>query len=289
MKVPQSRDELVEHLREQVRFLEASCRSYDAGFEGEAKRLAVVLRVLCHDTQNSRSLLGLLGAKAALQYHDVIGVTPEDDPCVGAFFGLRFGFTPKGVRYFPKLDPPKRRIDFDSWWHATVLLDKSAGLRFTRRDAVLSLANTDGGAHVDPRLDAAYVEITRDKSLGGKIQLKQGQGAVAGVFENSPALPIARQTAHELAGTIHEQLSELVPGVAYKPKEPAKGSFGSVQMSAVGRAPSQAPRPFFPTREFFAPPPGATFVEDCMPPPVIDIDGDARAADGTLLVAVPLH
>lgn len=54
---------LVEHLREQMRFIESSAAAYDNGFEGEGKRLATVLRVLMHDTSGSHSVLGQLGVK----------------------------------------------------------------------------------------------------------------------------------------------------------------------------------------------------------------------------------
>jgi hypothetical protein len=56
-------DELAAHLAEQLQFIEASADAFDKGFEGEAKRLAVTLRVLLHDTKSSRSLLGQLGRK----------------------------------------------------------------------------------------------------------------------------------------------------------------------------------------------------------------------------------
>ena len=62
-KQPQSQAELSQHLQEQLEFLQASAGAYDQGFEGEAKRLAVSIRVLVHDTSNSNSLLGQLGQK----------------------------------------------------------------------------------------------------------------------------------------------------------------------------------------------------------------------------------
>jgi hypothetical protein len=78
MKVSQRRSDLLNHLREQLQFLDASALSYDAGFEGEAKRLAVVIRVLLHDTAKSRSLLQSLGIKHTLRYNDVVGPVPNN-------------------------------------------------------------------------------------------------------------------------------------------------------------------------------------------------------------------
>ena len=62
-EVKQSKVDLEDHLREQISFLRASADSYDSGFKGEAKRLAVIIRVLLHDTHKSTSLMTLLGIK----------------------------------------------------------------------------------------------------------------------------------------------------------------------------------------------------------------------------------
>lgn len=202
MRIAQQRDELLRHLHEQLRFLEASARAYDAGFEGEGKRLAVVLRVLLHDTKSSQSLLGTLGVKQSLLFQDVVGPVPDN---ALVFAGLSMGFTAAGVRYFPRLDAPKQRIPFDPWWNGLVLLQQNAGVHFTRRDAVLALANADGGAHVDPSLDAQYAALSRYNAFGWQVW----RGVDAGIVENSPVLPIARQVAHEIAGTIREQLPRI--------------------------------------------------------------------------------
>lgn len=44
-----------------MEFLRRSCGSYDDGFEGEACRLAVTLRVLLHNTRQSTALLTQAG------------------------------------------------------------------------------------------------------------------------------------------------------------------------------------------------------------------------------------
>jgi len=56
-----SQSEFEAHFEDQLAFLEASSASFDNGFEAEAKRLAVALRVLFHETRNSKSLLKMLG------------------------------------------------------------------------------------------------------------------------------------------------------------------------------------------------------------------------------------
>jgi len=64
----QSQEELQQHLRDTIQALELSSRAFDEGFEGEAKRLAAAIRVLVHDTDSSKSLLGQLGQKTISFY-----------------------------------------------------------------------------------------------------------------------------------------------------------------------------------------------------------------------------
>ena len=79
-----------------------------------------------------------------------------------------------GPVYVAPLDdgPPSRynkpRKRFDEWWNAVIILDEG-GQKFTRKDLVLALANKEGGAHVDPELDAAYGALSRSGSLGWMI------------------------------------------------------------------------------------------------------------------------
>lgn len=62
--------ELVSMLREHLDFIALSARAFDAGAEGEAKRLAVSIAALVHDTKASHSLLDQLGIKEELRFID---------------------------------------------------------------------------------------------------------------------------------------------------------------------------------------------------------------------------
>lgn len=64
---------LSEQLRRQLKFIDASCRAYDAGEIEEALRIAVSLRVIFHDTTNSTSLLTHLGKKQSISLISTIG------------------------------------------------------------------------------------------------------------------------------------------------------------------------------------------------------------------------
>src|ERR1700734_1376727 len=54
--------DLRSHLTRQIRFLQQSCKSYDEGFKDEGIRIAVIIRILMHETRNQRPLLRNLDA-----------------------------------------------------------------------------------------------------------------------------------------------------------------------------------------------------------------------------------
>jgi len=64
----------------------------------------------------------------------------------------------------------------------------------------------DGGAHVDPALDAKYAGLSRGNALGWQNH----RGEKIGIVENGPELPIVRQCAAELEFTLSEQVIDLL-------------------------------------------------------------------------------
>jgi hypothetical protein len=58
----------------------------------------------------------------------------------------------------------------------------------------LNVADTDGGAHIDEKLNEAYANLTKNHSLSGKI-LVNGE---THPFRNNPVDACIRQIAHEL-------------------------------------------------------------------------------------------
>ncbi len=198
----QTPQELRDHLDAQVGFLDASAKRFDAGHEVEAARLATVIRVLLHDTKASKSLLAQLGVKYTLRYVDTaldVGSSSR-----AATNGLSMIMMSGGdARYFPPLGhlSPRRANkspkQFDEWWTVAVVKDAD-GRTFSRKDLILALAHKDGGAHVDPELDAAYAALSRSNSLGGVFTGASGISKTLG----SPVLASARQIAYEITQTI---------------------------------------------------------------------------------------
>jgi hypothetical protein len=72
----QTEPELKSQLKEQIEFLRRGAKSFDEGSMAEGKRLAVVIRVLLHDTKSSTSLLKHLGKKDILFYDTSIDYDP---------------------------------------------------------------------------------------------------------------------------------------------------------------------------------------------------------------------
>jgi SEC-C motif len=237
-----SQDQLNAHLPEQINFLEASATSFDAGFEGEAKRLAVTLRVLLHDRGGSKSLLGQLGMldrkflDTALEFDEANRMTH------GGLVFIAVG--PPSTRFVAMLDDMpapnlKRQIDFAEWWNEPVFVDRQRR-KLSRKQLILTAAEQDGGAHVDPGLDPTYFELTRNNALGWIVKNDKRE-----VQMDGPEKAAIRQIAHEVLKTLkpdyrknsQHQSSIIVGGMSFK-----QGSSVQTQKIQPVERPQKTPR-----------------------------------------------
>ena len=191
-------EEFEEHLTEQLQFLKASAESFDNGFEGEIKRLAVSVRILMHDTRQSTSLLAHLGRK------DIVFLdtaTPFDERNQMSHSGLTIMSLggPKGNIPLAPLDGSISRsfACFDDWWNGIVFVDQSRN-QFSRKDIVLSLADKEGGAHVDGALETKWADLRKNNALGWYSVMADGR-EVPGEDQVPPTM---RQIAHEVIRTL---------------------------------------------------------------------------------------
>lgn len=197
-RVPVGADDLEQHLREQIEFLESSAAGFDAGTVSEAKRLAARLRVLLHDKgRNSHSLLGQLGLKSG---NFLSSGNPPMEGTQGGHCGLASVplSGPKKGTFQPLLDEAGPRVwkPFEEWWGEVVIIDRE-GAELTREDLVLIAANQDGGAHVDPSVDQRYSDLTKKNSVG-MLSIANGK-SVPIIHAERAAL---RQIAHEVLVTV---------------------------------------------------------------------------------------
>lgn len=230
----QSEEELKAHLEEQISFLRASADAYDSGFEGEAKRIAVAIRVLMHDTRNSTSLLGQLGLKSSQFLDTSLPTSPGNMTSHSGLIVTAMGSG--GAKYYAFLDDgieqPTLR-DFDEWWNAPVFIE-SQKRNVSRKELVLAVANQDGGAHVDPALDRKYADLSRGNSLGWNFSDGSREEAMGG-----PEKAALRQVCHEV-------LKTLLAGYEKQPVYPPETMiFGGMTMQVVDSpiSPIETPRP----------------------------------------------
>lgn len=98
----------------------------------------------------------------------------------------------------------ERWLPFERWWNDPVIKDERKRY-LNRRDLILNVADTDGGAHVDPGLDEAYADLSRNNSLGWILN----EGDVVRPFP-PPVMPCIRQIAHEVLETLRKKASAVL-------------------------------------------------------------------------------
>ena len=209
-RVQRSREALNTLLIEQLDFLKFSSDEFDNGRDAEANRLALSLRVLLHDTKRSHSVLGQLGMLDQ-QFYDISW--PIDQTNLLTTHRLVSFFASKdGTKYRAHLDnlPESRKQHFFDWWTDFIFVDEK-GRQLTRRDLVLTCADQDGGAHVDPEVEENYFDLEFKNSLGWKVMLGDEK-----VELGRPGRVAIRQIAHETLKTLiknYQKMPVEMPGI----------------------------------------------------------------------------
>jgi hypothetical protein len=191
-------DPLSQHLKDQITFLRNSCKLFDDGIESEAIRLAIIARVLLHDTHTSHSLFGQMGKKEGLFLSSARPLDPRNLIPHHGILQVRLGSTGSSYRV-PLDDRPSdvlHWLNFNEWWAEIVFADLR-GNQLARSDIILELANKKGGAHVDPELSDSYKAIAKDFSFW-RTRNEFGEFPLEG---NVVRLAM-RQIAHELMRTL---------------------------------------------------------------------------------------
>ena len=91
-----------------------------------------------------------------------------------------------------------------------IVLKDFAGNTFTRCKLIKTLADKEGGAHVDPKLDEDYVNLIKNNSMGLKYVTHRG-GITRETEMGNPVLHSLRQIAHEVTITLRDEFQELFP------------------------------------------------------------------------------
>jgi hypothetical protein len=182
-------NELMAHWHDQLDFIRSSAKLYDEGNENEARRIAVHLRILFHETSSSHSLIkqtGLINNIFLWSSGDLY--TPSN--LLPSWVLLGIMIKEQGFYYKPNGGYGRTFfMKYEDWWNEIIFDDKKNV--FTRKDIVCFVANQDGGAHVDKMLDGNYAELVKHNSLGWTDL--RGNPSI-----NNPAYAAIRQIAEEV-------------------------------------------------------------------------------------------
>jgi hypothetical protein len=227
--INQSKEELKNHLIESIEFLIKSCMLYDDGDKPEAKRIAVELRKMLHDTGMSESIFTTLQLKniyfidtsiAIINGNNSASVSLSNisqhisfrlntnlaDSTDSVDFKNIFLLNESTAEFKPRLNGKEvnKKILFEEWWNNIIICD-SENNEFSRKDIVLALANQDGGAHVDREIENTYYKLTRENTFGSFIYNKFG----GNIPIKNIHLSTVRQIAHEVIKTLEYELPDL--------------------------------------------------------------------------------
>lgn len=252
-RVPRPEGETLQHTKTQFGFLAGSCAAFDTGHTAEAQRIATHLRILLYKKGTNKALLGQYGVPDKLRLFDSAGAYDLDSYSPFSLVGVHMDVTPgqlvHAVSYIPNFGDAERHqpalwaqiralmegrklprgagfhLPIGEWWEQPVMRD-AEGRTFSREKLVSYLANTDGGAHVDPGLPEDYHALSRLNSAavhagasGTSFALAFGEAlSVEYVRDNnmaftelgSPVPASVRQIAWELMRSIRGQFPELL-------------------------------------------------------------------------------
>ena len=209
-RIPQSRSDLERLLQEQIGFLGSSCKLFDEGAVGEAKRLALTIRILLHDTKKSTSLLLQLGMKDKQFLNTASEYNPANILTHSGLCAMKL--SGKSATVVPYLDEPvfTRSSDFEEWWNQIIIVDDRKQT-FSRKTLILYTANEDGGAHIDPELTEKYSRLTKENSLKWMV-----------ISSDEPPRELEGHETASIRQIAHEVLRTLNPALpSVEPKSPA--------------------------------------------------------------------
>ena len=197
--------DLKDRLKELVGFMKKSADSYDAGLQGEARRLAAVIQIIIRDDEGSESLLSAMGVKDKLFFYDE---SPDYNPKVGLpMSGLAIVTICKtSHRYIPRLgggSAIKKKSPFDIWWNKTGYIDESKNINLSRQAIVTGVANSPVGS-ANHELAGAFEALTGKKTADQTEVVAESDSDMIAIM-----LASVRQIAHELLISLEVQIPDL--------------------------------------------------------------------------------
>lgn len=196
-KIPQSKDDLEQAFGDQLANLQDAVGLFDAGDDRRAaKQIALYLRILLHDHRQSKALIRTVGRRPTNFFSTAMPLNDANVMTHGGLIVIEHGSW--GARYAAALDDFifSQWMPFDRWWTEIVFKDDRSDM-LSRRQLVLTVADQDGGAHVDTALDPVYARLSRGNSLGWRRYVNGQDEAL-----ENPTPGALRQVAHEVLRTV---------------------------------------------------------------------------------------
>lgn len=194
-----SRRDFGRKLQEQLNNIKDACERYDRRSFEAALGIAVALRIIFHDKGRQVSLISHLGTPNIR----LLSTAPDPIGLTKAPTGLltKLEIKPDALRqeFMPFLGDaaPRRWVPVKAWWEEDyVYKDVDDTITINRRDLALSVAEQDGGAHIDARLGALYQRIVDGAGWGMNVEPPNGSSIVV-VPTNAHFAPL-RQMGWEL-------------------------------------------------------------------------------------------
>ena len=215
-RIGRTRKDLEDQLATQLNLLQTYCELYDQGDKNQANMIAVIIRTLVYDgprKSRSRALLAQLG----LRHKFLDTALDVTDDAIQQAWKCRLLATDTRTpgAWAPVFNSPESRMaNFFEWWKEPIIRD-FIGNAFSREDLILNVADTDGGAHVDPTLEKTYAKLTRENSLQmlfGNTDLSHGWPETLANQKLSPMESPVNASIRQIA---HEVLKTLIPGYDY--------------------------------------------------------------------------
>jgi hypothetical protein len=134
-------------VQDQYSRLRDALEGFYAGKDVQALNIAVTMRVLLHETGNSKSLLSRLRPDYwDLPIYDKPPLAPKTVFALRTPLVISGDGTKRIIR--PKFDSDSYQlVQLNRWWNDEY--QPLGKLRLSKREIVLNVANKDGGAHID--------------------------------------------------------------------------------------------------------------------------------------------
>lgn len=208
------------HLNEQLSLLIDCCHSYDQGNFSQAKMMSTIIRTIVKDVQSKKSktisLLKSLNVKDNMKFYNT-GYEAIDPSLLINLVGIVSVPSKAPISknlehiYLPLLNSSNlidcRWLNFSDWWDSKVIVSKAHDreIVFTRSKICLTMAEQDGGAHIDSfeNVDKDYRDIVQ--SIANIFVNIDSNGIEAPILYLHYAL--VRQISHELIISIKKQFN----------------------------------------------------------------------------------